>query len=160
MRVIGKHRAAEQRTLHLLDLENLVGGRVNRVTTTQAWRAYEIRVGIDRDDQVVVGAAGGPALDAFLAIPRTVQLLAPVPACDAVDQALLAAWPVNEVASRYDRVVIGSGDHIFTSYAAQLRLRGVKVDVATGVGRCSAALYRACQHHIALFGHPTPRAAA
>lgn len=147
------HRAiAAPRTLHMLDIENLVGGRTRQNTCADLWSAYGAAVGVDRDDQVVAAAAAPDAIWAFLAIPRNIHRLAPPAGADAADLALLDAWPVPEVVGRFERVVIASADHIFAGYARRLRLCGIRVDQATGRGMCSAELYRVCQHRYVLFG--------
>jgi hypothetical protein len=104
----GRHRAVSvARTLHLLDVENLVGGAVTPENTAEVWTAYQDAVGVDRDDHLVVALAlRRETLLAFLAIPRSAQRLAPLRRADAADHALLDAWPVDEVAARFDRAAL------------------------------------------------------
>jgi hypothetical protein len=111
------------------------------------WQTYEREVRVDRDDQIVLAVAAPRAVEARLAIPRGVQLIAPPVGPDAADLALLGAWREDEVAERFERVVIASGDHIFAGFARRLRMLDVRVEQATSTGGCSAVLYRACSFH-------------
>jgi hypothetical protein len=157
----GRHRAAVQgRTLHLVDLENLVGGRVSAERCSEAWSAYLAIVGIDRDDQVVVAVADEWALEALLQTPRPAQQLAPRREKDAADRALLDAWPIPDAARLFTRALIASGDNVFAEYAAALGAAGLTVEVVTGYGKCGAELYRTCSRHYDLSRWSMPGVAA
>ena len=43
---------------------------------------------------------------------------------------------------RYDRLVIGSGDHIFVARACEVRAHNIEVDVVARPDGCSTRLHR------------------
>ena len=116
------------RSLHLVDLENLLGDRRKDEVALEGLRAYLLLARWSPGDQVIVAA--------HPEIIRQVGFDPPVPcnlhACrgdDAADAMLLSLAPPELVARRYDRLVIGSGDGIFLRRARAARDRGVGVVV-------------------------------
>ena len=142
-----------QRSLHLLDLENLVGDPhadepLVRDTLTRYLRAACWRPG----DHVII--ASNPAL------MRHVVFEPPVPwnahaTCgpDGADLMLLSLSPPELVVRRYARLVVGSGDGIFASRANAARDLGVDVLVVARADGCSRRLRRF--PHVLLFA-PKP----
>ena len=117
------------RSLHLIDIENLAGSPY----VCDEWLATTLRTYIAlaqvRDSDLVLMAAN-PRLwlrTAWLA-PRDVAYQ-PAPGVDGADLNLLQRSPVNWVAQRFDRVVIGSGDGIFTELAKASHAAGLGVTV-------------------------------
>ena len=130
-----------QRSLHLVDLENLVGDpravapRVVLDTFTQ----YLSVAGWQAGDHVIVASNPG--------LIRKVMFDLPVPhnlhtarGPDGADLMLLAHAPPELVARCYSRLVIGSGDHIFAARAHAARRLGVQVLVVARFGGCSSRL--------------------
>jgi len=114
------------RTLHLVDLENLLGDRRKDKIALEGLRHYLVVAGWAEGDHVIL--ASHPE------IVRQVGFDRPVPCNlhasrgdDAADVMLLAHAPVELITRRYDRLVIGSGDGIFLSRARAARGLGVGV---------------------------------
>ena len=128
------------RTLHILDLENLCGGPDQIPAEKYAVAdLYRTQAEIAEDDHVVVGANPSSLIDCFDIFPgsRLVGQHGP----DGADLALLGALRhIHWVAQRYDRVIIGSGDHCFAPSAAALRARGILVGVVAREGSVSRSL--------------------
>lgn len=131
------------RALHLVDLENLMRGpHQSRGVLGFASSLYRAAAPVCSGDHVVVAVNPALALEAGLEWPGARLLSAPGP--DGADRALLrqvenADW----VASRFDRVVIGSGDGIFVRAVEALRVRGVAVGVVAPEHGASARLMSA-----------------
>ena len=131
------------RTLHLVDIENLLNQPPKLVTGDQAARVfwqYLETAGWQSGDSVVI--ASNPKL-----MSRMMFQLADIPCrklCawgeSAADRLLLAAVP-NHVEARYTRVVVGSGDHIFSALINQLSGSKVRTLVIAGAGSTSWQLY-------------------
>ena len=129
-----------RRSLHLVDLENLVGdpkatGRVVGDTFVRYLELSEWRSG----DHVIV--ASNPC------IIREVGFELDVPASvhatcgeDGADLMLLSLALPELIARRYGRLVVGSGDGIFAPRASDAQQRGVKVRVVTRPESCSLRL--------------------
>jgi len=100
--------------------------------------AYRRTVAVRADDIVIVGCNGGMVLAAAEAWPtaRIVKGVGP----DGVDLRLLGDAEPHMVSARFDRVVIGSGDHIFAPLASALRARRTAVVVVSLAGSLSAQL--------------------
>lgn len=127
------------RTLHLLDLENLLGDP--RAGADRALATFAEYLDVARwqpGDHVVV--ASNPGLMAKVVFDL------PVPASahtargpDGADLMLLSLAPPELVATRYQRLVVGSGDGIFAARTHTARERGV-VEVVARHGGCSRRL--------------------
>ncbi len=135
--VVPKRRVARAgyvppgRSLHLVDLENLMGGPgQGEVAVKVASRAFRELAGVRARDHVLVGVNPRLGADAKLSWPDGLVLLGTGP--DGADRALLCQiedrmW----VAKRYDRIVIGSGDGIFAPAASGFRDFGLAVVVVS-----------------------------
>jgi hypothetical protein len=134
--------SSSHRTLHLVDLENLVGDpRANGATALATFDSYLELAHWHHDDHVIL--ASNPAF-----ISRVMYDL-PVPAsvhcargADSADVMLLSLAPTELVTKRYQRLVIGSGDGIFAGRARAVRERGIAVDVVARAAGCSKRLRR------------------
>lgn len=127
------------RTLHLIDLENLAGGSAATDTEIEiALDGYERLAPFGCDDHRVVACGKGlvfPAKDRWPgALVRRARGI------DGADRLLLDAADPTDVALRFDRVVVGSGDHIFTELVLELDHRGVGVCVVSRPEALSARL--------------------
>ena len=116
------------RTLHLLDVENLCGSALpveEHVRSTLD--CYRIQMCNEVGGHVVLAASGHTAFLAGASWPGTKVLAGH--GRDGADKALLEFADVRHIATRYDRVVVGSGDHIFAPLVSELMAAGVMVTV-------------------------------
>lgn len=135
------------RTLHLVDLENLSGGPSRSSADHRcAWRAYVEAAVIVEGDQVVVAASGRVMRHAVWFLPTGIATRA-ANGADGADRVLLEVGDAAWIASRFDRLVIGSGDHAFAELADAVQALGVDVEVVVGAGWCSS-LYRRSGHAV------------
>ncbi len=130
------------RTLHLVDLENLMGGPKHDVELiNEAVLRYRAAAHVETSDHVVMAVNPALALAAGLAWPSA--RLIPGRGVDGADLALLSqVIDRHWIASRYDRVVIGSGDGIFAPVIADFRALGIATGVVTQQCRLSRHLRR------------------
>jgi hypothetical protein len=128
-------------SLHLIDLENLLGNANPRPTDVKfAYAAYAMAAEPDTADRWVLATSHRCAHRAWLAWPD--------PSCqrllrsghDGADLALLGYLEVPQNLNRVDCVVLGSGDGIFAQKAAELRATGLRVVVVTRPGSLSRSL--------------------
>lgn len=127
------------RALVLVDIENLVGGSGARREDLEAARRFlEAGTQLQTDDHVIVGVGPSLLLVAAEAFPGARLLLGRGES--GADRALISAVHPLDVAKRFSRVVIASGDHIFTAYADSCRRAGLAVWVITGRGALSRML--------------------
>lgn len=143
----------EHRTLHLIDIENLVGSPDPTACQVREVRDhYEGRY-VRYGDLVVVAcshhAFGSVAWEWPCArhIPRSGK--------DGADLALLGVLAGEDVAERFQHVVVASGDAIFTDAVARLGMQGVSVTVVARHESLSRTLRLASQQHLLL---PRPQA--
>lgn len=116
------------RTLHLIDLENLVGDPVAKGPVVGATlERYRTLAGWRLGDQAIVAANPGLLREVFFHTNADCALR-PVRGHDGADLYLLAGAPPEWVAKRFGRIVIGSGDHIFATRARTIRDLGVQGD--------------------------------
>ena len=122
----------EGRALHILDIENLMGGPREGVMALHiASELYRTAVTICPSDHVVVGANPTLAVDVWSEWKGHHLVFGKGP--DGADNALLSTVNnARDIASRFDRVIIGSGDGIFTDAVYALRSLGIAVGI---VGR-------------------------
>ena len=144
---------APSRTLHLLDIENLMcGPMAGSDAIAMTVDAYRTAVPFGPSDYVIAAANPHIVADVVSAIPTA--LLRIGYGKDGADIALLAeVADVNWIARRYDRVVIGSGDGIFLGVARRLRNLGVAVGVVGVQGRVALGL-RETAHFIRYIDSP------
>lgn len=122
--------------LHVIDIENMVGGLVSPDRCSKIWAEYETKVGVSKGDQITVAVAWPNAEAAFFAVPARARRIGVPTAPDTADRALCESVEVSRVALRHHEVVIASGDHFFAPLARALRDAGVRVVqvVTKGVG--------------------------
>lgn len=142
-----RHHGTPGRTLHLIDIENLVrGSGASASEVVEALAAYRSTVAVRSGDHVVIASGRRLLIPAGLAWPGARLLLGA--GVDGADRALLEACVPAAVAVAYDRVVFGSGDGIFAARAPELHRAGLVVAVVSLVGslaidlRDKAALVR------------------
>jgi hypothetical protein len=117
------------RTLHLLDLENLMGGALaGSLALRRASATYRETMSIGPDDHVIVAVNPALGLEAKLEWPDRQVIMQGGP--DGADMALLSvASDEPWVTARYDRLIIASGDGIFAGLASSIRGAGIPVGV-------------------------------
>lgn len=113
------------RTLHLVDIENLAGGSDAPLNSLPAVvQAYREAAPVNPGDHVLVAAGSRLAYAVGIAWPGTQLVVGR--GVDGADRALLAHLPdVTWIATHFDRVVLGSGDGIFTETLAAIRAHGI-----------------------------------
>jgi hypothetical protein len=115
------------RTLHLVDIENLVGDPyATKATALDALSRYLSTAGYRDGDHVVIAANPGLMAQIAFDLPVPCNVHA-ARGADGADRILLAQADPGFVADRYDRLVVGSGDGAFTDTALAVRDRGVPV---------------------------------
>ena len=128
------------RALHLVDIENLMGGpEAGVVALHRAVSDYRDAVPITDGDHVVIGA--NPQLGVVAKACWQSARLVVGGGPDGADTALLGTVKDTDwVAARYDLIVVGSGDGIFEVVARKFRLCGLAVGVASRRGSLSCVL--------------------
>lgn len=145
------------RSLHLIDIENLLGEpRPTASSVRQARSAYEALVFVDEHDLVVVACNHGCALNVGLAYSGARLVVRS--GKDGADLALLEALAEHDVQGRFDAVVVGSGDGIFTDSVAALSGMGLPALVVSRPESLSRTLRLAAGGRVVSFdpaGGPT-----
>lgn len=117
------------RRLHLVDVENLVGGgHVTRTEVERCSDAYERLSVVQPGDLVVVGCNPHEVLAVGLGWRRPHRIvMAHGP--DGADEALLRVIEAEDVHARFTELLVASGDGIFAGAVRWLRGLGMKVTV-------------------------------
>jgi NYN domain len=137
------------RTLHLIDVENLVGSGVPRLWQVRKIHdAYAERVGFGALDQVVVACNHLALLNAGLGWPHARYRVRSGP--DGADLELLHVLTHENVVERFTHFVIASGDGSFAPAAACLTASYRRVTVVSRVQRLSTRLKLAAHEVIYL----------
>jgi hypothetical protein len=137
------------RTLHVVDIENLAGAAIPtlaRVTEVQG--QYLACLGFGAEDQVVLATNHLALLNAGLGWPHARYRVRS--GRDGADRELLDVLEHENVAARFSHVVIGSGDGGFGRAAASLAARGVFVTVVSRWGSLAYELAKAASNVIYL----------
>ena len=145
-----------ERALHLVDIENLAGAAVPSLDlVTEVQVRYLACLGFGADDQVVLAASHLGLLNAGLGWPHARYRVRS--GKDGADLELIDVLEHENVAARFSRVVIGSGDGLFGAAAARLASRGVYVTVVSRRDSLAQGLARVARDVVYLDG---PLAAA
>ena len=125
------------RTLHVIDLENLLGDDRKDPTAARPGLVHALDLAHwQAGDQVLV-AAHHEIVKAFAfdkPVPCSVHAVCGL---DAADDRLLADAPAELVGRRFSRLVIGSGDGKFLMRAREVRALGVGVLVIARADGCA-----------------------
>lgn len=128
------------RTLHLVDVENLLGDPFSsEAAVTEVLERYR-RGHLSSGDQVVIAANPHLAVKVKMAWPGAMVRWGRGP--DGADNALLAEADPADIARRFERLVIASGDHVFEALIKQVQALGVAVLVVHRPGCLSRHLRR------------------
>lgn len=114
------------RSLHLLDMENLGHGtQCTGQGLVCALHRFEEVAGWAPHDHAVGTASHWFFKRVCFDLPAGLRLLPAGGGADAADLRLIEEGDPSWIAPRFRRVVVGSGDHIFTELVGQLRAVGV-----------------------------------
>lgn len=149
---VGRHRSTRPRTLHLVDLENLLAGRIDIRSVGDTWTEYRHVTGMRWDDHVVVAVSKKNAAAAFFALPDNVQRVVGNNGPDGADIALVGAVDSDWAAQKFGQVMMATGDHMFTETVTRLQAVKLRVVQVIGGGLASTDLYRQCSDHLYLSG--------
>ena len=146
------------RTQHLIDLENLARGPFpGRAAALARLDEYLAVSGWQPGDLAVVATNRWLHREIAFDLPRHLRAL-PVIGKDGADLALLGWTSPADVARRFDRLVVGSGDHAFVDLVTGTTALGVPTWVVGPAGGIAGRLRAAATVTVALDG-PTLAAA-
>lgn len=144
-----------QRTLHLIDIENLAGKPVpGPIDVLLVRYRYHKRVGFSANDQAIVGCNHLVFRQAGFNWPGVRHLVRSGE--NGADLVLLDVIRHEHVAERFSHVVIASGDGIFAREAAELVAMGCHLTVASRRDALSRRL-RLVAHRVIYLDPPGPR---
>lgn len=136
------------RSLHLIDLENLCGSGLSPATFIEkVWRTYRYGVPTSPEDHYVVGSSHAFASRAWFVLPAQGIQRRARSGKDGGELAILTDVDIAHAASRFDRLVIASGDGMFTEAAKAAREHGLHVHQVSGLGSCSRSLAATAHTH-------------
>lgn len=136
--------ATSRRELHVIDIENLIGGPVvSELDVARIRSAYDEIVVPAGTAHMVIGASHSVAIaTAGFGWPTAGRRVFRH-GTDGADVALLEVLNGENVADRFEKVVIASGDGIFAMTARRLVAAGCEVQVVGRSGRTNKALLSA-----------------
>jgi NYN domain len=138
-----------ERTLHVVDIENLAGAAVpTRDLVTEVQDRYLACLAFGAEDQVVLAASHLGLLNTGLGWPHARYRVRS--GRDGADLELIDVLEHENIAARFSHVVIGSGDGLFGHAAARLAARGVHITVVSRRGSLARDLARIAGHVIYL----------
>ena len=144
-------KTVRERSLHLIDIENLAGSPSPSVDEVGWYHlAYEA-LHVGPGDHVVIACSRHAARSGRWGWPTRRHLWRS--GNDGADLALLEVSARERVAECFNFVVLASGDGIFTDAVARLGSQGVEVTVVSRPESLSRSLRMAAKHHI-LFPYP------
>lgn len=128
------------RAIHLVDVENLFALTHGKAVSCQAGDVYRAVAPVGDRDLIQVAADVTRVFDTKAAFPGA--QLRHGRGHDGADRALIENFDVDHAATRFDTVVIASGDNRFVDVAYRARQHGLNVVVVsrpTSLGRTLAA---------------------
>lgn len=118
------------RSVHLIDIENLLGGALfSEGEARAAMRRYRFVSEVGPCDHFIVASSHFAAPATWFGCPDARRLVRSGP--DGADLALIDVIEHEDLTTRFDRVVIASGDGIFAYPAAWLQRQGCQVTVVS-----------------------------
>ena len=151
------------KSIHFLDIENLCDNSTPTAPQVEnAIRDYQREVGIAANDLVVTAANNFNSATAYFTIHSILgrgRNLPPRSGPNAADHELIEAILGTPNLSHYNRVFIGSGDHIFAPVHAHLASLGAHTVAVSRPSGCSAAVRLASRETILLPHHEQVRLA-
>ena len=141
------HRPTPLRRLHLVDIENEVGGHVTAKTCLDFLAEYT-RLGIVGDlDHVVVGCSPQTLRQTWVLPTGWRRVMGPR-GPQSADLALIDAEPSPRLLASYAELVLASADGGFLDVATRAKDAGLLVTVVTNVHRTPHHLLRAVAHRL------------
>jgi hypothetical protein len=148
--------STRRRTLHLIDIENLVGAKLpGQGEASQVRTQYWKQVGVGETDHIVIACSHLAFRDAAFGWRDARHLVRS--GRNGADLALLDVIYRENVSCRFTHIAIGSGDGIFTPAAAYLARHGCHVTAVSRRGHLSAAL-RLAVHDVVYLESESPEA--
>jgi hypothetical protein len=148
-RLAAARRRFPARTLHLVDIENLAGTAIPSLPQViDVQGRYSRSMALGADDHVVMASSHLALVNTAVGWPHARYRVRSGP--DGADLELLDVIEYENVATRFTRVVIGSGDGLFSHAAQGLTDHGVQVTVVSRRGCLAPILARAAQDVIYL----------
>lgn len=134
------------RTKHLIDIENLLGGRTPGVADVAAlWNLYRgAAIGVETNDAVIVASSRHFARTVWFGLPLHGIQRRIRDGIDGADLELIDAFDASLDSRSFNRLVIASGDHSFAPIAATAREHGMDVHQVIGWGVPSRDLMALC----------------
>jgi len=126
------------RAIHLVDVENIFALTHGKAVSSLAGQMYRVVASVGDGDLIQVATDVTRVFDTKAAFPGA--QLRHGRGHDGADRALIDNFDVDHAATRFDTVVIGSGDHAFIDVAYRARQRGLKVVVVARPASLSRAL--------------------
>jgi hypothetical protein len=136
------HRAAPRRRLHLVDIENEVGGHVTPSSCLEFLAEYTALGVVGDRDHVVVGCSPH-SLRHLWVLPAGWRRVMGPRGPQSADLALIDAEPSPRLLSSYSGLVLASADGGFVDLALRARTAGLELTVVTNVHRRPHHLLRA-----------------
>ena len=132
-----------KRRIHLIDIENLLGGNVTDPRTRDLLTTYHGTGLIASADLVIVAGAKRAAAEWFFAPPHNWRRIITANRPDAADHALIEAGQAYAY-SPSTHLLIGSGDHSFIPVAMRARAAGAHIHGLICEGKLAHALRVLC----------------
>ena len=124
---------SSDRVLHIVDVENFLGGWVTADRVERFWKRYEAVVGIGPADHAFVGCAVATAAAVMFGTGSRARLIVGGRGKNAADKAVLGLLDGCHLGSRYWKAYVGSGDRSFSAIAGALQRSGCQVvNVSSG----------------------------
>lgn len=129
------------RTLHLIDIENQLGhGRIKAYEVAEFMTSYKAVSNMRESDQVIIAVSSRDGLLELARANMTTCRFMHRPGKNGADLELLDVMLLENIADRFDRVVLASGDGGFVPAVFDLGIQGVHVTVIGQAGHISKRL--------------------
>lgn len=136
---------AQGRTLVLVDFENLCLGTIDSISLAELVRdELSACVSLTGDEHVVIATSHAGLLTFGLAWPGARVLVRS--GQDGADLELLSVLREEHVADRFEKIIVASGDGIFTDEVSRLAVQGCDVTVVSRPAQLSRRLKLAAKH--------------
>lgn len=130
------------RTFHALDIENLVGGtRASKADVHRLMQIYrEQAFGVRQGDVALIGASHYAATSYMFALGDFDAEWTLGSGSDGAELSMMDRMDLPYIARHFDRIVVGSGDHIWLDTILKSKELGLRVAIFTGKGKLSYEL--------------------
>lgn len=129
------------RSLHLVDIENQLGhGHIKAHEVTEFMTSYKALSNMRAGDPVIIAVSSSEGLLELASANMTSCRLMHRPGKNGADLELLDVMLLENIADRFDLVVLASGDGGFVQAVFDLGLQGVHITVIGRAGHISKRL--------------------